>query len=114
MPRPRRAARRSASFLGSGACKACSLPIRPSTGSACPGPMVIIAVAAHPRIRVPCPGAVIMGRVLLVDDDPVMILDQVTHALGPRGIRVDVAHTAQEGLRQVATQPPDVILLDVH
>jgi two-component system nitrogen regulation response regulator GlnG len=55
-----------------------------------------------------------MGRVLLVDDDPVMILDQVTHALGPKGIRVDVAHTAEEGLRQVAAQPPDVILLDVH
>src|SRR6516165_5092632 len=55
-----------------------------------------------------------MGRVLLVDDDPVMILDQVTHALSPKGIRVDVAHTANEGLRQVAAQPPDVILLDVR
>jgi two-component system nitrogen regulation response regulator GlnG len=55
-----------------------------------------------------------MRRVLLVDDDPVMILDQVTHALGPQGIRVDVAHTAGEGLRQVAAQPPDVVLLDVH
>jgi two-component system nitrogen regulation response regulator GlnG len=55
-----------------------------------------------------------MGRVLLVDDDPVMIVDQVTHALGPQGIRVDVAHTAEEGLRQVAAQPPDVILLDVN
>src|SRR5215831_18848521 len=55
-----------------------------------------------------------MGSVLLVDDDPAMILDQVTHALGPQGIRVDVAHTAEDGLRQVAAQPPDVILLDVH
>jgi two-component system nitrogen regulation response regulator GlnG len=55
-----------------------------------------------------------MGRVLLVDDDPVMVLDQVTHALGPQGIRVDVARTAEEGLRQVAARPPDVILLDVH
>src|SRR5262245_15903305 len=55
-----------------------------------------------------------MGTVLLVDDDPVMILDQVTHALGPQGIRVDVAHTAEDGLRQVAARPPDVILLDVH
>ncbi len=55
-----------------------------------------------------------MGRLLLVDDDPVMILDQVTHALGPDGVQVDVARTAQEGLRQVAAQPPDVILLDVH
>src|SRR6516162_283494 len=55
-----------------------------------------------------------MGRLLLIDDDPVMILDQITHALGPQGIRVDVAHTAGEGLRQVAAQPPDVVLLDVH
>jgi two-component system nitrogen regulation response regulator GlnG len=55
-----------------------------------------------------------MGRVLLVDDDPAMILDQVTHALGPQGIRIDVARTAEEGLRHVAGQPPDVILLDVH
>src|SRR5262249_43943210 len=62
----------------------------------------------------PPPGAVRMGRVLLVDDDPVMILDQLTHALGPQGMRIDVAHTAEEGLRQVAAHLPDVILLDVH
>ena len=55
-----------------------------------------------------------MGRVLLVDDDPAMILDQAIHALGPQGIRIEVAHTAEEGLRQIAAQPPDVILLDVH
>jgi two-component system nitrogen regulation response regulator GlnG len=51
---------------------------------------------------------------LLIDDDPMMILDQVTHALGPQGIRVEVAPTAEEGLRRVAARPPDVILLDVH
>jgi two-component system nitrogen regulation response regulator GlnG len=55
-----------------------------------------------------------MGSVLLVDDDPVMILDQLTHALGPQGLRVDVARTAEEGIRRVAARPPDVILLDVH
>jgi two-component system nitrogen regulation response regulator GlnG len=55
-----------------------------------------------------------MSRVLLVDDDPAMILDQLTHALGPQGIRVDVARTAEEGLRRVAEPLPDVILLDVH
>ena len=42
-----------------------------------------------------------MGRLLLVDDDPVMILDQVTHALGPQGIRIEVARTGEEGVRQV-------------
>src|SRR5215469_6594924 len=55
-----------------------------------------------------------MGRVLLIDDDPVMILDQLTHALAPRGIQIAVAPTAEEGLRQVAAGPPDVILLDVR
>jgi two-component system nitrogen regulation response regulator GlnG len=55
-----------------------------------------------------------MSRVLLVDDDPAMILDQVTYALGPLGVRIDVAQTAEEGLRQVAADPPDVILLDVN
>jgi DNA-binding NtrC family response regulator len=55
-----------------------------------------------------------MGIVLLVDDDPAMILDQVTHVLGPQGLQVDVARTAEEGLRRVAAQAPDVILLDVH
>jgi two-component system nitrogen regulation response regulator GlnG len=55
-----------------------------------------------------------MGNVLLVDDDPVMILDQINHALGPQGVRIDVARTAQEGLRQIEAAPPDLILLDVH
>src|SRR6516162_1232264 len=55
-----------------------------------------------------------MGRLLLVDDDPAMIHDQVTHALGPEGMRIDVARTAEEGLRQVAAQLPDIILLHVH
>jgi two-component system nitrogen regulation response regulator GlnG len=55
-----------------------------------------------------------MGRLLVVDDDPVMILDQLTHALGPQGIAIEIAHTAEEGLQQVAVRVPDVILLDVH
>jgi two-component system nitrogen regulation response regulator GlnG len=55
-----------------------------------------------------------MGSVLLVDDDPSLILDQVTHALSSQGVRIDVAQTATEGLRKVAAQPPDVVLLDVH
>jgi DNA-binding NtrC family response regulator len=55
-----------------------------------------------------------MGRLLLVDDDPLMILDQLTHVLGPQGLRIDIARTAKEGIQQVTAQPPDVILLDVH
>ena len=124
MPRPRRVASRSGSFSGSGAFIACPPeaasgaspphPIDRSTGSVWQGPKVIIAVATQLRVWVLRPGAPIMGRVLLVDDDPAMILDQAIHALGPQGIRIEVAHTAEEGLRQIAAQPPDVILLDVH
>jgi two-component system nitrogen regulation response regulator GlnG len=55
-----------------------------------------------------------MGKLLPVDDDPAMIQDQLAHALGPHGMRFDVARTAPEGLRQVAAQPPDVILLDLN
>jgi two-component system nitrogen regulation response regulator GlnG len=51
---------------------------------------------------------------LLVDDDPAMVLDQVSHALGSQGVHVEVARTAEDGLRQVAARPPDVVLLDVH
>ena len=55
-----------------------------------------------------------MGRLLLVDDDPAMILDQLTHTLGPQGMRIEVARTAAEGIRQVAARLPDGILLDVN
>jgi two-component system nitrogen regulation response regulator GlnG len=55
-----------------------------------------------------------MATLLLIDDDPAMILDQVTHALGAQGLRIDVARTAEEGLRHVARQGPNIILLDVH
>jgi two-component system nitrogen regulation response regulator GlnG len=67
-----------------------------------------------PRSNSDITESVRMGRVLLVDDDPMMILDQLTHALGAQGMRIEVAQTAAEGLRQVAAQPPDVVLLDVR
>ena len=41
-----------------------------------------------------------MGRVLLVDDDPVMILDQLSHALGAQGM----AHLIQDHHRIVIDQ----------
>jgi DNA-binding NtrC family response regulator len=55
-----------------------------------------------------------MASLLLIDDDPVLILDQVTHVCGPLGLRVAVARSGQEGLRRAAAEPPDVILLDVR
>jgi nitrogen regulation protein NR(I) len=55
-----------------------------------------------------------MPGLLLVDDDPGLILTQMSHALSPLGIRIEVACTGTEGLRQLAARPPDVLLLDIH
>src|SRR5438270_13230413 len=55
-----------------------------------------------------------MAHVLLIDDDPVLIPEQVRQALpGPR-FRVEVAGTGAEGLERVGARPPDVILLDLR
>jgi two-component system nitrogen regulation response regulator GlnG len=53
-----------------------------------------------------------MAHLLLIDDDPALIPEQVRQAF-PRH-RVEVASTAAEGLALVRTDPPDVILLDLH
>src|SRR4051812_35364163 len=54
-----------------------------------------------------------MARLLLVDDDPVLILDQVRHAFAPDH-EIAVARTGEEGTRQAASLAPDVILLDLR
>jgi two-component system nitrogen regulation response regulator GlnG len=54
-----------------------------------------------------------MPRLLLVDDDPILLLDQIRHVFGPHGLEVVVARSGQEGLEQIAMHPPDVVLLDV-
>jgi phosphoglycerate dehydrogenase-like enzyme/glyoxylase-like metal-dependent hydrolase (beta-lactamase superfamily II)/CheY-like chemotaxis protein len=54
-----------------------------------------------------------MTRLLLVDDDPALVLAQVSHALGPLGVRVEVARSGEEGLRRMAAELPDAVLLDV-
>jgi two-component system nitrogen regulation response regulator GlnG len=55
-----------------------------------------------------------MPRLLLIDDDPDLIPEQVRQAFaGPR-YRVAVAGTGAEGLKQVRAEPPDVILLDLR
>src|SRR5262245_56703116 len=55
-----------------------------------------------------------MARLLLVDDDPVLIVDQLRHVFEPRGVDIEVALTGEEGLRQAAEHHPDVVLLDVR
>src|SRR4051812_7957379 len=54
-----------------------------------------------------------MPRLLLVDDDPILLLEQITHLFAPRGIVFEVARTGREGLACIAANRPDVILLDV-
>ena len=55
-----------------------------------------------------------MARLLLIDDDPALIPEQVRHAFpGPR-YQVEVAGTGAEGLKRVRAEPPDVILLDLR
>src|SRR5207302_4097977 len=54
-----------------------------------------------------------MAHVLLIDDDPVLIPEQVRQAFPASRYRVEVACTGAEGLERVGAGPPDVILPDV-
>src|SRR5947207_14447 len=55
-----------------------------------------------------------MAHLLLIDDDPVLIPEQVRQAFSAPGYRVEVAGTGAEGIERVAKRPPDVILLDLR
>jgi two-component system nitrogen regulation response regulator GlnG len=55
-----------------------------------------------------------MAQLLLIDDDPDLIAEQVRQAF-PRPLhRVEVAGTGADGLARVRAEPPDVILLDLR
>jgi DNA-binding NtrC family response regulator len=69
------------------------------------------AVFSSPGI----PGRIpIMAYLLLIDDDPVLIVEQVSRAFPAPGHRVEVANTGAQGLDRVGAGPPDVILLDLR
>jgi two-component system nitrogen regulation response regulator GlnG len=55
-----------------------------------------------------------MARLLLIDDDPALIPEQVRQAFPTPNYQVDVAGTGAEGLERVRAAPPDVILLDLR
>jgi two-component system nitrogen regulation response regulator GlnG len=55
-----------------------------------------------------------MAHLLVIDDDPVLIPEQVRQALPAPAHRVKVAGTATAGLEFVRSWAPDVILLDLH
>jgi two-component system nitrogen regulation response regulator GlnG len=55
-----------------------------------------------------------MAHLLVIDDDPVLIPEQVRQAFPAPRYRVDVSGTGAEGLDRVRAGPPDVILLDLR
>src|SRR5450432_1863710 len=55
-----------------------------------------------------------MAHLLLIDDDPGLIPEQVRQAFPTPSHRVEVAATGTAGLEHVRTNPPDVILLDLR
>src|SRR5271166_3731241 len=55
-----------------------------------------------------------MTSLLLIDDDPGLIPEQVRQAFPPPRYRVEVAATGAEGLERVRSGPLDVILLDLR
>ncbi len=55
-----------------------------------------------------------MAHLLLIDDDPVLIPEQVRQAFPAPRYRVEVAGTGAEGIERVRTGTPEVILLDLR
>src|SRR5579864_3042262 len=55
-----------------------------------------------------------MANLFLIDDHPGLLSDQVSHVFPAPAHRVEIAHTASEGLERVADVRPDVILLDLR
>ena len=55
-----------------------------------------------------------MPHLLLIDDDPDLIAEQVRQAFPAPHHQVEVVGTGTEGLERVRTEPPDVILLDLR
>src|SRR5271170_6477513 len=55
-----------------------------------------------------------MAHLLLIDDDPGLIPEQVRQAFPTPSHHVYVAATGAAGLEHVRTKPPDVILLDLR
>ena len=55
-----------------------------------------------------------MATLLLIDDDPDLLRDRVSHVFPAPAHRVEIAQTAAEGLERVAAACPDVILLDLR
>src|SRR4051795_5393888 len=55
-----------------------------------------------------------MANLLLIDDDPDLLPDQMRQVFPASAHRVEIAPTGTEGLERVAAVRPDVILLDLR
>ena len=55
-----------------------------------------------------------MATLLLIDDDPDLLPDQVRYVFPAPAHRVEIAHSGAEGLKRAADVRPDVILLDLR
>jgi DNA-binding NtrC family response regulator len=55
-----------------------------------------------------------MANLLLIDDHPGLLPDQLSHVFPAQAHRVDIVPTGAEGLQLVADVRPDVILLDLR
>jgi two-component system nitrogen regulation response regulator GlnG len=53
-------------------------------------------------------------HLLLIDDDPVLIPEQVRQAFPAPSHQIEVANSGADGLQRIAVEPPDVILLDLR
>jgi nitrogen regulation protein NR(I) len=59
-------------------------------------------------------GARRMANLLLIDDDPDLLPDQVRQVFPAPAHRVEIAYTGSEGLAHVAKARPDIVLLDLR
>ncbi len=55
-----------------------------------------------------------MAHLLVIDDDPGLIREQVQQAFPPPEHRVEVAESGSAGIARVRAEPPDAILLDLR
>src|SRR4051812_15523408 len=66
--------------------------------------------SCRPRV---CESERMMDHLLLIDDDPAVIPEQVKHTFPGPASRVVVASTGAAGVEHVCRDRPDVILLDL-
>src|SRR5215470_3138511 len=59
-------------------------------------------------------GSVAARSLLLIDDDPRIVPEQVQHTFRAPEYKVEIVSTGKDGIEAVRRDPPDVVLLDVR